>query len=180
MSEQKISTLQKLKVLAERGVPGEKDNAKLLLEKLCKKYGLSVDDSIPDERKIHWFAHKRDSFSDRLLCQCIYKILGYERQKQKYTHTIKGKHIRSEIGVECNAAEAIEIELDYTFYYNHLKNEFERFYDMFIQKNSIFPPDDKAAPITESREKELTKEDIELYQGIKKQSRVLQITGGKR
>ena len=38
--------LKKLLALAERGVQGEADNARKLLEKLCKEYGVSMEESV--------------------------------------------------------------------------------------------------------------------------------------
>lgn len=36
--------LKKLLALAERGMQGEAENARRLLEKLCKEYGVSMDE----------------------------------------------------------------------------------------------------------------------------------------
>ncbi|MFA5378381.1 MAG: hypothetical protein WC455_21685 [Dehalococcoidia bacterium] len=159
--------LKKLKALAERGVGGEKENAKRLLENLCNKYQISPDQIESfDEKKMRWFRHQRGRRFKHLLCQCMYKTLG--EGAKKYTH---GK--ASEIGVECTAAQGMEIELDYAFYSDALEVEIERLVEMFIQKNDIFPPN----CVVSSGNNGLTEEDISLYRGIKKHTRVLKISG---
>lgn len=177
IEEEQKSRLQKLKTLAERGSPGERDNAKLLLERLCKKYDVSLDDILGsfDKVEMHWFKHKKGDLYKQLLNQCIYKTLG--RNFDSYVHG-RGKHYKSDIGVECTIAESIEIEMDYAFYVHHFENEMKRLLDMFIQKNKLFPPDN-GEPKPESDTK-VTEEDILLYQSIKRQTRSLQIESGKK
>ena len=98
----------------------------------------------------------------------MYKTLG---KTPRYTHTFKKT---CEIGADCTIAEAIEIELDYLFFSKILEEEIDRFYNMFVQKNDIFPPNSEAD--NEGDHEKLTKEDILLYDGIKKQTRTLQIS----
>jgi hypothetical protein len=103
----------------------------------------------------------------------VYKTIG--RGDKTYVHSGRGNH--SEVGTECTTAEAIEIELDYAFYSDALVKEMGRLYDMFIQKNNIFPPnskEDEDLPEPNGGKK-FTEEDIILYQSLKKQSRTLQI-----
>lgn len=175
MTEELKNKLIKLKTLAERGSPGEKDNAAALLKKLCFKYGVSINqiDSL-DHSEIRWFRHKRNKFSERLLLQCMYKTLG--SGPTKYTHRSIGGKAKTEIGVKCTAAEAIEIELDYSFFTACFDTESERLYDMFVQKNDIFPKNGEVEPASETAK--LTKEDIAMYQALQKHTRALQITGG--
>jgi hypothetical protein len=169
MNTDHLSRLKRLKSLADRGVGGEKENATVLFEKLCKKYQISPEQiESPEEREMRWFKHKRGELFQKLMCQCIYKIgLG----GKAYTH---GKN-RAEVGIECTTAEAIEIELDYKFYESALEKEMERLYNMFIQKNGMFPRSNKMETTEPSEEKEVTEEDILLYRSIKRQTRVLQI-----
>ena len=175
IQEEQKSRLQKLKILAERGSPGERDNAKLLLEKLCNKYNVSLDQIESSEKiELRWFRHKSGKLHMTLLNQCIYKVLnreftGYQRSR--------GSKKTSEIGVECTAPEGIEIELDYAFYAKHFEKETNRLLDMFIQKNNIFRTGGK---VSDSKESKVTEEDILMYQSIKKQTRTLQIEGDKK
>ena len=48
--------LKKLLALAERGMQGEAENARRLLEKLCKEYGVSMDELLDENQvKYHFF-----------------------------------------------------------------------------------------------------------------------------
>lgn len=166
MEKPELSRLKKLKALAERGIGGEKENSQMLLEKLCDKYGISIDEvESSDERKMHWFAYQRGPQFRKLLAQCIFKTIGKGRKTYKHTHIRERK-----LGTECTAAEAMEIELDYEFYAGAFKVEMTRLVEMFIQKNNLFPPNTEC-----SENAEVSEEDLLLYQGIKKQSRTLRI-----
>ena len=46
--------LKKLLALAERGVQGEAENARKLLEKLCKEYGVSMEELL-DENQLKFY-----------------------------------------------------------------------------------------------------------------------------
>ena len=46
---------------------------------------------------------------------------------------------RKQVGIDCTAAERLEIEFSYEFYKAALEEEMERFYSAFLMKNDIFP-----------------------------------------
>lgn len=46
-------------------------------------------------------------------------------------------------GVECTAAERLEIEFSYDFFKAAMEKELDRFFSAFINKNGIFPPPEK-------------------------------------
>ena len=52
---------------------------------------------------------------------------------------------RKQVGIDCTAAERLEIEFSYEFYKAALEEEMERFYSAFLMKNDIFPPASKKA-----------------------------------
>ena len=178
MEDWKAERLRKLKVLAERGCPGEKDAAKLLLDRLCAKYGISQDQLVTaDERETHWFKYKNGKCNRDLLAQCIGKVM----KTSTFTSYSRGKNggTRNEIGIDCTAAEAVEIDLEYSFYSAILEKEMERLFRMFVQKNNIFNPTPE--PVDEPEPKEeskMTREDIEMYNAIKRHTRPSQITDG--
>jgi hypothetical protein len=99
----------------------------------------------------------------------MYKVLGAD--KRKFRHG----RCRTEIGVECTIPQGIEIELEYSFYESALDEDMERVFNMFIQKNDIFPPNSPTSNNTES--KPLTTDDINMYNALKKRSRTLMIKG---
>ena len=162
-----LDKLKKLKALADRGIGGEKDNAAFLLQKLCNKYGVSLDEVTDDDHKeLYWFVHKQGSIYRKLLNQCMYKIFGESRPVYK-----RGKE--RILGAYCTSSEAIEIEMDYDFYLRTFKEDMERLYHMFIQKNRVFPVNSKSEESSEATE--ITDEDMALYNGLKRHSRTLQI-----
>lgn len=162
--------LTRLKALAERGIGGEKENAAMLLNKLCLKYGLSLDEiESSDEVTIRWFKHKSGKMYGQLLSQCMAKTVGTGKSRYQRTHSRANL-----LGIECTVAQSIEIELDYDLYSKALEKDIERLFDMFIQKNDIFPPDGEVS----KSGKQWTEEDFMLYRSIAKRTRVNQIGDG--
>lgn len=156
------SRIKKLQVLAERGMDGEKQNAKRALERICEKQGISLEalDDSSDKKELHWFNYPRkNKLYHKLLHQCIYKALG-DTEDFKYYRTGK----KSKVGVYCTKSQAIEIELDFSFYKFNLDKELDRLISTFIQVNDIFPPD---VPIEVIEDTSL--EDLYLSMSIKKQ-----------
>lgn len=50
---------------------------------------------------------------------------------------------RKQVGIECTAAERLEIQFDYDFFREALEEEMDRFFSAFLIKNGIFPPEGK-------------------------------------
>ena len=139
----------KLKALAERGVGGEKETAKRMLEKHMKKYGIEIE-SLGEEKKNFVLFSYNGFLEERLLSQCIYKTLGKETEFYRQC----GK--RNKIGAYCTKAQQIEINLDFDFYKEKMYDDAIVFLKAFIIKNDIYPKDGAAEP--EGNEEE-TKED---------------------
>ena len=72
--------LKKLLALAERGVQGEAENARRLLEKLCMEYGVSMDELLDENQvKYHFFEVGRNKIYLDLFSQCYYKVANADR-----------------------------------------------------------------------------------------------------
>lgn len=149
----KVELLKKVKALAERGVGGEQQNAKELLERLMATYGMTEND-IDDTVELHTFAY-RDAVEYSLLAQVIYMVTG---EDAKHIVGAYSNRPRKSLGADCTEAEADRIEIAYEFYKGILKNELKVFLRAFYVRNSIFPPTSKVAP---KEECELTAEEIE-------------------
>lgn len=138
--EQLLQKIKRVQALAERGEGGEKENAAALLERMMKQYGISESDIAEERREIAWFRYKTP-LEEKLLAQVIYSVVGdlplWERKnsntKRRYKLT----------GVECTAAERLEIEFSYDFFKAAMEKELDRFFSAFINKNGIFPPPEK-------------------------------------
>ncbi len=147
----KVKLLQKIKTLVERGVDGEKESAERFLSRLMKKYGITQKDLSDEKTELQWFRY-HDDLQHRLLRQIIYMIMG------DIDHYKAGRH--KLVGVYCTPYEHLEIEANYEFFKNAIKQEIEVFYTAFCQKNRLFPPKEKSrqkTPNDEITEKELLK-----------------------
>lgn len=77
--------LKKLLALAERGMQGEAENARRLLEKLCKEYGVSMDELLDENQvKYHFFEVGRNKIYLDLFAQCYYKVANADFLISKY------------------------------------------------------------------------------------------------
>lgn len=140
--ENKEELLKKIKALAERGVGGEKDSAQALLDRLMKKYGVTELDLETERVETAWFRY-RDEMERRILSQIIFMVTG------KYSFGCIGRHTnrpRKERGVDCTAAERLEIEANYEFFKEAMKQEFEVFFTAFCYKNNLYPSKNKVPP----------------------------------
>ncbi len=95
--------LKKLLALAERGVQGEAENARKLLEKLCKEYGVSIENLLDEnQKKYHFFEVGRNKIYLDLFAQCYYKVANTDRLSYKQIS-------RSQIAVEMTAIQHAEM-----------------------------------------------------------------------
>lgn len=152
--ERLFQKIKRVQALAERGVGGEKTSAAALLETLMARYDITEEDISAEREEIAWFRFKTE-IEQRLLCQIIYSVTG------KAASGCVGKFTgrkRKEVGVTCTAAERLEIEISFEFFNAAMKSELERFYTAFVNKNRIFPPQDKAGLVPD--QPEMSKEEI--------------------
>ena len=155
---QKEELLQKIKALAERGVDGEKESAQALLARLMKKYGVTEADLETERVQTEWFAY-HDEFESRILRQVIYMVTGKLSFGCVGTYTNRKRKQR---GVDCTAAERLEIEANYSFFLAHAKEELEIFLTAFASKNRLYPSPEKDT-LRSSDDRELTPEQKARY-----------------
>lgn len=142
MTSERERILQKIKrvrALAERGIAGEQESAAATLDRLMKQYGITEADIAEECRELAWFRYKTP-IERKLLLQVIYAVTG--RVGSGCVGTYTGR-TRKQVGIECTAAERLEIQFDYDFFRAALEEEMERFYSAFLIKNGIFPPEGK-------------------------------------
>lgn len=152
MEEKTRERLKKLQALAERGVGGEKETAQRKLEQLLKANGLTIDD-LETEKQYYFLFSYNGEHKARLLRQCMYKVMGAAADIKFY----RTKGTRQKIGIDCTAAQKLEIELEYEFYSRIFDEEISDFMTAFIQKQNIYPED---APHNILRREELTPEQL--------------------
>lgn len=145
VDEKKLELLKKIRALAERGDRGEREAARKQLERLMEKYNIQEADLSDEIISIHWFKFANE-YERKLLHQIGYKIAP---SREAYVHT-SGKGKRTELGVKCTKAEALQISIEFDFYKRLMKEEMDFFYRAFIQKHEIFnaepPKDSERAP----------------------------------
>lgn len=138
----KAELLKKIKTLADRGVDGERESAQTLLARLMEQYGISETDLEEERRETAWFRYSQET-ERRLLNQIIYMVTG--RSGFGCVGSYSGRRWK-ETGVNCTAAERLEIEANYKFFKVAMEAELEIFYTAFSSKNHLFPSEDKVKP----------------------------------
>ena len=111
--------LKKLLALAERGVQGEAVNARRLLEKLCKKYGVSIEELLDENQvKYHFFEVGRNKIYLDLFAQCYCKVANKDRLSYKQIS-------RSQIAVEMTAIQYTEMVSLFAWHKANFDNDLE-------------------------------------------------------
>ena len=142
MTEERERILQKIRrvqALAERGVAGEQESAAATLERLMKQYGITEAELEEERREMAWFRYATP-IERKLLSQVIYSVTG--RAPYGCVGEYTGRR-RKKVGIECTAAERLEIQFDYDFFREALEEEMDRFFSAFLIKNGIFQPEGK-------------------------------------
>ncbi|MDO4989336.1 MAG: hypothetical protein Q4E45_02410 [Eubacteriales bacterium] len=134
MNDKNQELLRKLKALADRGVGGEKENARRILQELLDKYNIAeadLDDDILEEHTFRACGARERT----LLIQTCFRVTNGDRQVYSYQN---GKGSRSEICCNCTKAEAVRIGFEFDFFRELWKDEEKMFFLAFIQKHRIF------------------------------------------
>lgn len=175
MTDQK-ERLKKLYALAMRGVGGEKEQAQAILEKLLKKYAVSLDEldeKIVCEYQLEYHGKEQE----QLLKQTIYKVTDDAHSFYTLQYTASGRKCRTTLGVRCTAAQKAEIEFLFSFYIRVWEKEREALLQAFIQKHRIFGNIKDGEKGKEFSDEELEKM-YALMRGLSDERPLLQIEGG--
>lgn len=161
-TQKRDALLKKLKVLAERGVGGEKENAQLMLDRMLKKCGMTYEDLEAEVVDVHTIQFK-DDLHEKFTHQIIASVLG------KVT-TWGYKRLKKTIIFESSLAEFIEIKAKRDFFFRDYIRQQQLFYKAYIQKNELYA---KTEGEPEGDSKMSMKEYMELMSmmsGIEKQT----------
>lgn len=149
-----IEKLLKIKELAERGYKGEATQAQAQLEKLLRKYNLTIRDLEKEETQSFFIPYSNPS-ERRILSQII-SMYNLDPYTVSTTKIVKGKpkkrFIRN-LAIYCNAFTYSEIIHAYTFYRAEFKKSLEDFTSAFIHKNKLFPATPKTDRIGKAPER---------------------------
>lgn len=130
------SKLRKLAALAERGVGGEAENARRLLEQICREHGVSLDEILNvEERKRYRFEIGRHKIDLNIFMQCYSRVTG-EKRMSYYRES------RSAISVELTAYQYAEISSLFEWhkvnFQRDVENQMELLFQAYCSKHRLF------------------------------------------
>lgn len=137
-----LARLRKVKALADAGVDGEAEAARLQLEKLCAKHGVTLDDLAEVERVEVVKFTTRDSFERMLLVQVLAHVLD--------SHSVRCLRRGRASFANLTAAQRIDATELYAHYRKELAKERERLFVAFVHRHHLFPKtakDTEPAPL---------------------------------
>lgn len=147
--------LRKLAALAERGIGGEAENARRLMEQICREHGVSIDEILNvEERKRYRFEIGRHKIDMNIFMQCYSRVTG-EKSMSYYRES------RSAISVEMTAYQYAEISSLFEWHKQNFQRDVESQMDILFQaycsKHRLFSERSDDDP---DEELNLTPEDI--------------------
>lgn len=133
MEDKLRSKLLKLYELAKRGVRGEKVNAEVILDKMLKKHGFTLEDinqEIPKKRYYKYSTKMKKSLITQIICKVTNRLAIYEHGNYKHLST------------EATDYEHVQILELIDFHFKNFEEERKQFIQDFtgayIQKHRLF------------------------------------------
>jgi hypothetical protein len=123
--------LLKIQALAEAGSDGERDNAKRLLDALCRKHNISRESLVSAERDYVEFKFS-DKYEEALFLQCLVFICR--------TNKVRNIWKRTRAKLLLTKAEAIDLEDCWKHYRGLWKSHVSEVRSAFIHKHRLFGP----------------------------------------
>lgn len=127
-----IELAKKLKALSEKGEGGEKINAEKMLQKIMEKHNLTLEEVEGEKKDFVYF--KVNKKQEEIFWQIVSSVIG-----EHTTYTDQRR--RGYFVLKITAAEAVEIEMKYDFYWKLYQEEFDIWRSAFIQRNNIYHPE---------------------------------------
>ena len=127
--------LRKLLALAERGVGGERENAKRFLATLLRKNGLTLDDLQSEERTEACQFTFKSALERKLLVQILCVTLG---QGVITASRYRGRSRMLE--AQLTKAQRLHVELAFSVYRQELEKNVDRMLRAFFATNDLYPP----------------------------------------
>lgn len=172
--KQGLSLAKKLYALAQQGIGGEKENAEEMLERIMKKYNLTLEDLEIETKKVFIYSYKNKE-QKKFLMQVIFSVLGKFSYRELYT---SGNHMKYEISLHITDLQHVEISEKYYFFWKAYQEELELFYSAFIQRQKLYrKPEPKKETDEEEDEPEMTPDEktklwriMQMMSGIERKS----------
>jgi hypothetical protein len=126
----------KLLALAERGVGGEAENARVALDAVLQRNGMVLEDIMDERRTRDGFAWKGE-FEKKLLTQIMVTVCGVG------VTLFTRKDLHNTLLADVTKGEGVEIELLFSAHRKQLKKEMELLFTAYVHKQQLFPRDGK-------------------------------------
>jgi len=136
LNEKTRTLLMKVKKLASHGIDGEKENAKVMLNKLLKKYNISEYDLEDDPFVIAFVKKPKKGLQHKLFWQLYFKL--YPKKQIEGNVYIAGNKYEMHVPLTFK----IEFLEAYDFYWKALNEDLDTFYYAFLNKNKLLVDND--------------------------------------
>lgn len=136
------SKLRKLLALADRGVNGEAENAKKAIERICKEYGINIEDFF-DTNKIDQYVFKVGQGKDmmNLFARCVSYVCG-DIKDMTYRRIS-----RSSIELELTSMQYAEIFSLFNWHKGNYEREMRdfkiNFMSAYVGKHDLYLPKER-------------------------------------
>lgn len=107
MSENKITLAKKLQELAKRGSDGEREAAQAALNKVLRKYDITLTDLDDEQENDYRFNYHGDE-ELKILSQIAYKVIGERGHVHPLVYTASNRRCRKAVDISCTEAQRIE------------------------------------------------------------------------
>lgn len=136
-----IEKAKKVLALVEQGVDGEAQAAKLALESLLKKHGLTIEDLKDERRERREFSLKnRKEIS--IFYHCIANMFGKRSQVCENSYTFK--HDYRHIYAEMTEIEYLDFKPFFEFHIKQYRKEYKKMIEAvstaYVNKHHLFDP----------------------------------------
>lgn len=132
--------LEKIYRYLKSGEPGEKEAAKILLSKLCEKYGLTLEDFEEDRIESRGYSYPRDPYERRIFRQVFGMVINNHDLRYGINRT------QSRVFLKMTPIQHAEFKETYDWYIKafrkRVKESMDIFTSSFIQRNNIYPKAD--------------------------------------
>lgn len=173
-NEQKIEFAKKLFALAQFGIEGERDNAQQMLENFMRKHNLDLEELQESRKEVCNFDVEEKH-------QPLFSQIVYAWFNDLQIYIPKDGRKKRQLVVEMTPFEALELKIKFEFYRDLFDGEFKVFYNAFVQKNKILPPDATSTDwnTLSDEEKEFNRRINKMQEQIERRDYVKQLSNGR-
>lgn len=180
--------IKKLLQLAQRGIGGEREKARVLLEKLCRLYNINVEE-LDEEKQVPHALVIPEDYNVSLLRQIVacrrtgtlseIDVKKIKKAKDRKildeVYGVKGWNVL----VTSTESDFVQLMYEYEIYKSEFYKDLEALQYAFYDRNDLLPPasdDDPESEMTEERKKMIQKalnfslgiNKTQIHQGIEK------------